>query len=433
MSHAEKRKRVDEESDAPPPSAPPTHHNPSRRFHINLLQIRSISVTVDPSRLLSSLADLAFADEPDKLRPFLRLAYGPEGETVDMEHVIDAVKLDSVTIASFIRLFPVDFAFHVVALVNIHYPYSTSPVPILLTHSTTVDDVKEEYLRVWKLRQLIAADKPYKVELYHDSERQRAVTTSGRGSFFVTWTVEGLAPTLYARVTDPLSLSSSALSSSSSSSLPSSAAPTPHPPTNRVAAPPSSSPASSSPHPTVAAAAAAPSPPPPPHTVGPASIFHIFVKQGTRLLDELYITDSVRVEQVKRLLEARERIPALDQTLLHQGQAMEDSRTLGSYGVKEESELHLMVRRGPGLGRAPSIISVFKPLELKVWALRITASFTGADLKLLIQDQEEIPASEQTLVFKDRRVEDDDNLVRCGVRANNVSIFFLNVTNPALY
>jgi hypothetical protein len=151
-----------------------------------------------------------------------------------MAHVIDVVKLDCVTIASFIRLFPANFVFHVVALVNCQCLFSMPPVPILLTTTTTVDEVKEQYLRVWKVRQMVTADKPY--ELYHDQLRLHAVTTSGRGSFFVTWTVEGLAPLVYARVTDPVSLP---LRASSSSFTPSPAVPAPAPPPARSTAVPS--------------------------------------------------------------------------------------------------------------------------------------------------------------------------------------------------
>jgi hypothetical protein len=46
------------------------------------------------------------------------------------------------------------------------------------------------------------------------------------------------------------------------------------------------------------------------------------------------------VEQLKRILEARERIPVAYQSLLHQGQVMDNTRTLSSYGVNKESELH---------------------------------------------------------------------------------------------
>ena len=132
--------------------------SPEHRLSVLTFQHRSIRVAIDPSRLLSSLADEAFADEPEKLHPFLRLAFAPEGERVNMTHVIDGVKLDSVTIDSFMVLSPVEYVFQVVALVDCQCLCAMSPVPILFTTTTTIDKVKEQYLRVWKLHQLIEAE-----------------------------------------------------------------------------------------------------------------------------------------------------------------------------------------------------------------------------------------------------------------------------------
>lgn len=224
MTELGKRKRIKlkSEHDAAPLAVPPTIGTPASRPSPHSISVvgllhHSISVSVDPAHLLSSLADAAFAQERDKLRPSLRLAFARVGQRVEMAHVIDPVKLDCVSIASFIALFPRDFGFHVVALINVQYSSQMPPIPILLTMTTTVEQLKQQLLTAWKLRQTIASDKVYDVELYHDEARRRVVTSpmvsapSCRGRRQVelrSSTLESLTPSLFLLALLPPSLNS---------------------------------------------------------------------------------------------------------------------------------------------------------------------------------------------------------------------------------
>lgn len=271
-----------------------------------------------------------------------------------------------------------------------------SPVPIVLSSATIVYDVTERIAQVWKSRGKMAEDNGYEVELYHDKKRRRAVSTSSRGSgnFFTAWMTDGLTPLLYAQITDiPLSVvGASSFSSSAARASPSrSQAPT---------AP--LSPASSSSSPPV----------PSYHPV----TFPVIIMRGDRRLHWLRVDEDVRVEQIKRIVEVRERIAVSRQALLFSGQAMEDSHSLGSYGVGEATELDLDGVPDSRPSNRPVVLSIWVDIDSRSLPFRITPSFTCADLKLLIQDEEKHSAGEQSIRFKGDLVRDESNLVQdCGV------------------
>jgi hypothetical protein len=314
----------------------------------------------------------------------------------------------------------------VVALIKCQCLCSMSPVPVILTTTTTVDEVKEQFLKVWRWRQLIEADKTFNLELYHDEERHHPLSIAGGGYFFVTWVVEGLAPTLYARVTSPLPLSSSA---SSPSSSPSFTAPA-HPP-SRAATAPSASRLSSRARRSLSRRSAAASPPPDQRIDSPP-IFPISFKHGSHSLDDFNTHRFVQVAQLKRILEARERIPTQHQTLLYQGKVMEDDRTLVSYAVTEENanELHLIVGDRVKRSDEPSIVRVFvKTLTSKVLTYHISPNFTAAELKLLIQDDQGIHEDWQRLIFSGKQMEADKTVMSYyGVKADSTVHLVLRLT-----
>ena len=283
------------------------------------------------------------------------------------------------------------YVFQVVALANCQCLCSMSPVPILFTTTTTIDEVKEEYLKVWKLRQLIEAERKFSVALYNDQEGHRLVSTAGQSSFFVNWVVEGLAPTVHARVV------ASASRPSSRTRLPLSGRADP-PADQRVDSPP---------------------------------IFPISIKLGSLALDDFHTHRFVRVEQLKRILEAREGIPAQHQTLLYQGQAMDDSRTLVSYGVTEENdhELHLSVGGHVKRSDVSSVVRIFvKTLTAKLLMYHITPCFTAAELKLLIQDDQGVHEDLQRLIFAGKQLEAGEMLMsHDGIRADSTLHLVLRV------
>lgn len=70
----------------------------------------------------------------------------------------------------------------------------------------------------------------------------------------------------------------------------------------------------------------------------------IFVKtlQGTTIL--LDVTDSDKIVDLKKKIEAKQQIPFNQQRLIFSGKELDDTRTVGDYNITSENTLHLVIR-----------------------------------------------------------------------------------------
>lgn len=87
----------------------------------------------------------------------------------------------------------------------------------------------------------------------------------------------------------------------------------------------------------------------------------IYIKTLTGKTVEFKILDGYSVNEVKHIVQYYEGIPPDAQRIIFVGKQLEDGRTMGDYGVKDESTLHLVLRlRGGGGGGGMKFIDVSK-------------------------------------------------------------------------
>jgi len=70
----------------------------------------------------------------------------------------------------------------------------------------------------------------------------------------------------------------------------------------------------------------------------------IFVKtlQGQTITVDVNADDTI--DAVKRKIQAKENLPAVDQRLVYAGKSLDDQRTLSDYNVQDSATMHLLLR-----------------------------------------------------------------------------------------
>lgn len=126
----------------------------------------------------------------------------------------------------------------------------------------------------------------------------------------------------------------------------------------------------------------------------------IFVKTITGKTFALQTQMSDTVESVKAQIHRLEGIPTSEQRLVFSGKQLDDSRTLGDYGVQRESTLHIILRLRGGM-------QLFvKTLTGRTITVDVEPSDSVARLKERIMEKEGIPADSQRLIFAGKGLED---------------------------
>jgi hypothetical protein len=168
-------------------------------YEVISLDDQILTFDLPPSSLLSSLAELAFVDEAEKLRPFLHLAFAQSRQHLSPSSLVTVSDLHSLTLDQYVGRRRRGFSFHVVAILSVLSPCEPQPIPVLVASWTRVHDVHDQFLSVWKLKRGLHPAHPVDLHLYQDEQCTTEMTRSSR--FFVwRWAIDGPSPLIYARV-----------------------------------------------------------------------------------------------------------------------------------------------------------------------------------------------------------------------------------------
>lgn len=128
----------------------------------------------------------------------------------------------------------------------------------------------------------------------------------------------------------------------------------------------------------------------------------IFVKTLTGKTIALDVDAAETIQDVKRKLEEKEGISTDRQRLIFAGKRLEDIQALEHYNVQKESTLQLIVK--------PSFHIFVKTLTGRTHLINIEPNDSIDTVKDNIFEKEGIPADQQSLIFRGKRLEDGKSI-----------------------
>jgi ubiquitin C len=138
----------------------------------------------------------------------------------------------------------------------------------------------------------------------------------------------------------------------------------------------------------------------------PKRITTVFIKKltGKTCSIDVELTDTVK--SLKSKIADSEGIPPDEQRLVYGGKLLEDGRTLADYQVRDQSNLHLVLRQRGGWQ-----LLVKFPSGKRI-AVNASGSTTGKEIKSMISSNEGIGIERQCLFIGEKELEDGESLAK---------------------
>lgn len=136
----------------------------------------------------------------------------------------------------------------------------------------------------------------------------------------------------------------------------------------------------------------------------------IFVRTLENKLLKVEVKPSENIESVKARIQSEEDIQRIPQRLMFGNTQLENGRTVSDYDIQRSSTLHF-----------EKIVRIFVETATgkEATPLLVGDSDTVKNVKIEIQFKEGIPSEQQRLIFKGRRLRDEDTLKELKIQVDD--------------
>ncbi len=148
--------------------------------------------------------------------------------------------------------------------------------------------------------------------------------------------------------------------------------------------------------------------------IKPTQNINIFIQTLSSKTFSFQLSDESTIEALKKKIEEKESIVPHEQKLVFNGKTLENDRTLKSYAIKNDSQIHLIFTPAPEAVQdfkpAQNIQVFIKTLTGKTIPIQLLDTDTLETLMKKIDEKEGIPPIQQRLIFEGKGLEENRSL-----------------------